>query len=321
MSSGNSKIDIAFQKHSRRIEREIKAIEFPTTTIKAGTMVFRKIQTLRTSLTDRFGRILKDRNGDDMGSSWIPSQSDILSIPPNAASREYRWSGLRADGRSEGIGGSYWGTLHAIQAEDFAYNIKEHLAVPQSPLDPKSYPLIINDRRRLEKHLAELPTSVPVNGGSLSDIIIGTTRRDVELINVHPGNDRFQEWNVRLSHVLKEPLEEMGYRDLAEGLLDPSNRLVPRLVGNAAADCNQTGVSAPSARKRDLDWSYGFRNDLATNMTLFGRPRDNLGDLISLEALLEIRPAPAGDPIVTLRSIDEGYSTGILYDSKGEKIP
>jgi hypothetical protein len=297
-----------FPALANQIAEKIRSSSLPVTKIKAGTTVFRKVQTARTSIVDYAGRVIDDPRFQDLNSFWKPSQSDLLRIGPDAPRKDHRWSGILPNG-SPGIGGSYWGTIHGVLAEDFFYNVKKNFTPPKSRfIDSKYAPLVLNGRSRLEKYIAEIPTMIPVNGGHLSDILIGTLKQDCQVLEMHPGSEWFCEWNKQLSHVLKEPISTMGYETIADWMFDPTDRLMSRLVANIGSDCNETGVFAASARAEDLNWSSGFREDLANNLALFGGARQSISNLISLEAILEIRPSPnEGTVTAKINQIGNAY--------------
>jgi hypothetical protein len=305
-----------------RIVEVVKHSNLPEMKVPAGTIMFRKVRSARTSVSDQFRYPLGKWVGDEWrpakefpnNTIWHPDIPELMRISPRSTTADHRWSGMLPNGRA-GIGGSYWASMHGVLAEDYFYNVHNSQGEPtdfQPPpsgfISPRFAPTVVDGRQRLEKYVADLPTQIPVNGGSISDLLIGRIKRETIVLAMHPANEWFREWNAGVSRELKKELAEIGYDRMDQGLLDVNDRILSRLVANVASDCDKDAVFSPSVRREELDWSVGYKKDLATNLALQGEPNESLNDRVELVGLLEIRPSMSGQGGLTATRYDVDHA-------------
>jgi len=301
----------------------IRSSNLPKIKVPAGTTVFRKIHTARTSLVDSAGRTFQEIR-EPGKTTWRPDVAALMRIDPASVKKDHRWSGMLPNGGA-GIGGSYWGSMHGVLAEDFFYNVANIYSPPSSGfVSPRYAPLVVQGRQNLEKFIADLPTTVPVNGGGLSDILIGVFTRDVFALDVHPASEWFREWSGGLSRDLSKELGRIGYDRLDQGLFDADDRALSRLVGNVASDRGETAIHSPSVRQDDMTWSVGYDKDLANNVAMLGAANQSLSPIIDLRAVLEIRPHPTEGVCAQVAPVGsaypEGQGGGTLVDQLGNPL-
>jgi len=233
------------------IADSIRSSKLPTRTVNAGTTIFRKIHTIRTVPIDLRGQELLPDTQHPERKIWRPGLAELLQISPGAPRADHRWSGPLPNGQP-GIGGSYWGSLHGVIAEDYFYRILEEIRdKPDITINPLYVPLLLLGRKELEKHIADLPTTIPVNGGDTSDILVGRLKRNVTILDMHPASDAFRAWDSEQSRLLKAELDSLGYDGFAKGLADTDDRILSRFFGNVASKLGYSSIGSPSpARTR-----------------------------------------------------------------------
>jgi hypothetical protein len=146
------------------------------------------------------------------------------------------------------------------------------------------------------------PRAIPFSGNYNTNILIARTVRDIEVADMNPASERFQEWNFRLSRTTRAELDALEFKDIAEAMGDGEFTGLSRLVAHSAYANAIEALSAKSVRK-DLYAADGYSSNQAENLIIFGRDRESFADKLIATAVIEIRADAKAGAKATLQPI------------------
>jgi hypothetical protein len=279
-----------FAKQARTFETTVNKLTFPTRITPAGTTVFRFVGNNPSRKLDYFDLFCQLPPGPDRGSR----------------SSFNRWSGLRSDGVTPGVGGSYWGSTHGISAESFFYSCLRGYDPSVGPrrLLPSMTPLVVAGvQSRLPYHAEEgAPKVLPFSGNYDTNILIARTVRDIEVVDMDVTSARFQEWNYRVSRSMRAELDGLEFSDVAAAINDGEFKELSRLVSNVAYANAHEALVAKSVRQNSYS-APAYDPNEANNLVIFGRDREPFTDKLVGTGVIEIRPDPTAGAQATIKPV------------------